>query len=86
MKLEDLTPGTRVTGVTGETPVTVVAVAWIGGNALRLAFRTDADHAGNSRLAERILYCDHEAKLSIAKQGAAFALTADAAKFKLASL
>jgi len=65
--------------------VTVVDATWIGGNALRLTYRTDPDHSGASQLDERILYRDHEAKLGVAKQGSAFGLTADGAQFKLAA-
>jgi superfamily II DNA or RNA helicase len=63
-----------------DAPVTVVAATWIGGNALRLTYRTDA-----GRLDERLLYRDHEPRLDLAKHGAAFDLTADGAKFKLAA-
>jgi superfamily II DNA or RNA helicase len=85
MKLEELTPGARITGITGEVPVTVVANAWIGGNALRLTYRTEASLTGESKLDERILYRHDEQKLGLAKQSAAFDLTADAAQFKLAA-
>ena len=80
MRLEDVTPGARVLGVAVDAPVTVVAVTWIGGNALRLAYRTDA-----GRLDERLLYRDHEPRLDLAKQGAAFDLTGHGVKFKLAA-
>ena len=80
MRLEDVTPGAHILGIAVEAPVTVVAVTWIGGNALRLTYRTDA-----GRLDERLLYRDHEPRLDLAKQGAAFDLTADGAKFKLAA-
>jgi superfamily II DNA or RNA helicase len=85
MKLEELTPGAQITGITGEVPVTVVANAWIGGNALRLTYRTEASLTGESKLDERILYRHDEHKLGLAKQSAAFDLTADAAQFKLAA-
>ena len=78
MRLEDVTPGAHILGIALDAPVTVVAVTWIGGNALRLTYRTDA-----GRLDERLLYRDHEPRLDLAKQGAAFDLTADGAKFKL---
>jgi len=78
VRLEDVTPGAHILGIAVEAPVTVVAVTWIGGNALRLTYRTDA-----GRLDERLLYRDHEPRLDLAKQGAAFDLTADGAKFKL---
>ena len=80
MRLEDVTAGAQILGIAGDAPVTVVAVTWIGGNALRLTYRTDA-----GRLDERLLYRDHEPRLELAKRGAAYDLTADAAKFKLAA-
>jgi superfamily II DNA or RNA helicase len=80
MKLEDVTPGAQITGITGDTPVTVVATTWIGGNALRLTYRT-----ANQRLDERLLYRDHECRLELAMRSAAYDLTADAARFKLAA-
>jgi SNF2 family DNA or RNA helicase len=79
--LEDVTPGAQITGITGDkdTPVTVVAATWIGGNALQLTYRTS-----DGRLAERLLYRDHESRLSLVKK-AAYALDADAGTFKLAA-
>jgi len=85
MRLEDVTPGAELAGIAGDTPVTVVAATWIGGNALRLTYRIDADDSQNTRLDERILYRDHEPRLRLAKRSAAFALTADGAMFKLAA-
>ena len=80
MRLEDVLPGAQILGIAGSGPVTVVAATWIGGNALRLVYRTDA---GN--LDERLLYRDHEPRLDLSRQGAAFDLSADGAKFKLAA-
>jgi superfamily II DNA or RNA helicase len=80
MRLEDVTPGAQLLGIAKDAPVTVVAATWIGGNALRLTYRTDG-----GKLDERLLYRDHEPRLDLAKQGAAFDLTADGAKFKLAA-
>ena len=79
MRLEDVTPGAQITGITGDAPVTVVAATWIGGNALRLTYRTE-----NAKLDERILYRDHEPRLEVVKR-AAYDLTADAGAFKLAA-
>ena len=79
MKLEDVTPGAQIIGITSDAPVTVVAATWIGGNALRLTFRTE-----NAKLDERILYRDHESRLEAVKH-AAYDLTADAGAFKLAA-
>lgn len=66
MRLEDVTAGAQILGEAGDAPVTVVAVAWIGGNALRLTYRTDA-----GRFDECLLYRDHEPRLELAKRGAA---------------
>ena len=79
MRLEDVTPDAQITGITGDAPVTVVAATWIGGNALRLTYRTQ-----NGKLDERILYRDYEPRLEIVKR-AAYDLTADAGSFKLAA-
>ena len=80
MRLEDLTPGAQVAGITGDGAVTVVAATWIGSNAIRLTYRT-----GDNRLDERILYRDHEPRLSLGKSGAAYDFNADATAFKLAA-
>ena len=80
MRLEDVTPGAQITGITGDAPVQVVAATWIGSNALRLTYRTDA-----GKLDERLLYRDHEPRLELAKRGAAYDLTADEPTFKLAA-
>ena len=80
VRLEDVTPGAQLVGVAGDGAVTVVAVSWIGSNALRLTYRTD-----NGRLDERILYRDHEPRLSLAKPSAAYEFQADATSFKLAA-
>jgi superfamily II DNA or RNA helicase len=80
IRLEDVTPGAQLAGVVGESVVTVVAVAWVGSNAIRLTYRTD-----DGRLDERILYRDHEHRLTLAKTSAAYEFEADASSFKLAA-
>jgi superfamily II DNA or RNA helicase len=80
IRLEDVTPGARIVGVTSGSPVIVVAATWIGSNALRLTYRTD-----DGRLDERILYRDHEPRLSISKTAGAYDFGADAGSFKLAA-
>ena len=80
IRLEDVTPGAWIAGVAGASPVTVVAVTWIGSNALRLTYRAD-----DGRLDERILYRDHEPRLSVSKAAAAYDFGADASSFKLAA-
>jgi superfamily II DNA or RNA helicase len=80
MRLEDVTPGAQLLGIAANAPVTVVAATWIGGNALRLTYRTDT-----GKLDERLLYRAHEPRLELAEHGRAFDLNADAAAFKLAA-
>jgi superfamily II DNA or RNA helicase len=80
IRLEDVTPGAQLAGVVGECGVTVVAVAWVGSNAIHLTYRAD-----DGRLDERILYRDHEPRLTLAKTSAAYEFGADASSFKLAA-
>jgi len=79
MRLEDVTPGAKITGIAGDAPVTVAATARIGGNALRLTYRAET-----GKLDELILYRDHEPRLDVVKR-AAYDLTANAGAFKLAA-
>ncbi|HZL06935.1 MAG TPA: DEAD/DEAH box helicase, partial [Coriobacteriia bacterium] len=79
-RLEDLTPGARVTGVVTGQAVTVVAVQWHGTAALTLTFRDDAGRPG-----EQLLYRDSESQLAVDLAGPAWSLTADGALFRLVS-
>ena len=80
VRLEDLTPGALVGGITGDGTVTVVAVRWVGSNAVQLTYRTNG-----GRLDERLLYRDHEPRLTLRQAAAAYDFTADGALFKLAT-
>ena len=80
IRLEEVTPGAQLAGIISDNPVTVVAATWIGSNALRLTYRT-----GDGRLDERILYRDHEPRLTLAKASTAYEFQADATTFKLAA-
>ena len=73
-------PGALVGGVAGDGAVTVVAVRWLGSNAVQLTFRTE-----NGRLDERLLYRDHEPRLALRQAAAAYDFSADGALFKLAA-
>ena len=78
MKLEEVTPGARITGITGDAPVTVVATRGSAATPpAHLPHRGSL--TGENKLDERILYRHDEQKLGLAKQSAAFDLTADAA-------
>jgi superfamily II DNA or RNA helicase len=80
VRLEDVTPGALVGGVVGDGAVTVVAVRWIGSNALQLTYRAD-----DGRLDERLLYRDHEPRLTLRQAAAAYDFSADGSLFKLAA-
>lgn len=80
VRLEDVTPGAQITGIAGDAAVTAVAATWIGGNAIRLTYRT-----ADGKLDERLLYREHEPRLNAAKLGTAYGFEADATAFKLAA-
>lgn len=48
--LEDLTTGSRVSGLTGTATVTVESVQWIGGQAVKVIFRDAQGHLGERLL------------------------------------
>jgi len=79
-RLEDLTPGARVTGVVSGQAVSVVQSQWHGTIALTLTFRDDAGRPG-----EQLLYRVDEPSLGVAVAGPAWSLTADGALFRLVS-
>jgi superfamily II DNA or RNA helicase len=80
VRLEDLTPGALAGGIVGDGGVTVVAVRWIGSNALQLTYRTE-----DGRLDERLLYRDHEPRLTLRQAAAAYDFSAEGALFKVAA-
>lgn len=79
-RLEDLTPGARVHGVAGPRAVTVVDVCWHGSNAVTVTYREDGGH-----VAQRLLYRDHEASLTVEQASRAYAFDGDANLFRLAA-
>ncbi len=79
LRLEQLTPGTRVTGVAGNDVVEVIAIEWFGGQAVNLTYRAPMGPGS------RILYRDDEQSLNAAATGRAFAFTGDGETFRLAS-
>ncbi len=80
--LEDLTPGTLVTGVVPGRDVTAVALSWHGQdqNAVILTYR---DSEG--RVGERLLYRSDEATLAVAGARARWSFKADGTRFTLVS-
>lgn len=79
LRLEQLTPGARVTGIAGNEAVEVLATEWFGDQAVNLTYRAPIGPGS------RILYRDDEASLNAASVGRAFAFTGDGEMFRLAS-
>jgi superfamily II DNA or RNA helicase len=80
VRLEELTPGAVIQGVSPGEAVTVVAATWHGSSAITLTYR---DAAG--RVAERLVYRDDEPVLSVERAAAAWAFDADGGLFRLVS-
>jgi hypothetical protein len=79
-RLEDLTPGMSVRGVTADGAVTVVAVRWHGSTAVTLTYRDDA-----GKVDERLVYRTDEPSLLVAEPGRAWGFDADGHLFRLVS-
>ena len=77
--LEEIKPGSLIDGIFPDKPVEVVAAHWVGNDALTVAFR-DRD----TGLAERTLFRDDEAKLSVASAGRNWSFEADGDLLRLA--
>ena len=80
-RLEDVTVGASVTGITGNSStVQVVAVKWHGSNAMTVTYK---DASGSVR--ERLLYREDENSLSIAEGNLPWSFDADAGLLRLTS-
>jgi len=77
-RLEELTPGTRVTGVAAGESVAVVSVEWHGSDALTLVYRL-----ANGLVADEILYRHDEPRLGIGEAGRPWSCDGDGALFRL---
>jgi superfamily II DNA or RNA helicase len=77
MKLEALTPNTRVSGIMPDEAVTVVSVQWHGSDAMTLVYRS---HTG---VAEEILYRHDEQRLSLISTGRPWSFDGDGHFFRL---
>ena len=77
--LEQIKPGVLIDGVVPDIPVEVVAAQWVGSNTLTVVFRN-----GDAGIAERTLFRDDEARLSIASAGRNWSFEADGDLLRLA--
>ena len=78
--LEELTTGTRLSGLSGSGIVTVESVQWIGHHALRVIFRT-----ADSQLGEHLLYRDDEVQLELVESGPPWSFDGDGDLLRLVS-
>ena len=80
-KLEKLTSGTLVSGVTSDGSVEVVDVKWFGDSAVELTYKTPATgHVGS-----RLLYRDDEDDLAVVERGLPWSFDGDGHLFRLVS-
>ncbi len=77
-RLEDIKPGSSVTGLNPSRPVEVVSVDWIGDQAINVVYRGD-----ENGIAETTLYRDDEHRLDLASVGRPWAFDADAGLLRL---
>jgi hypothetical protein len=80
VRLEDLAPGTEVTGLLPSEPATVVAVSWHGSTCVTLTYRTQSGDVG-----ERLVFRDDEESLQIRAAARAFGFDGDPDRFRLVS-
>lgn len=80
MKLEDITQGSVVSGISPEGPVTVIATQPIGEAEITVFYK-----GANGVPAERMLFRTDENRLAVTTVGRPWAFNADGAEFKLAA-
>lgn len=80
IRLEDLKPGARVTGLTPDGAVELITTTWVGSDTLTAIFRTAA-----GGIAERTLFRDDEARLSLSEAGRNWSFEADGELLRLAT-
>lgn len=78
-KLAEITPGTRVRGIAGDSPVTIKAVEWHGDSILNVTYKTD-----QGALGDQLLFDTDEDKYIIEKSSA-WAFDADPDDLRLVS-
>jgi superfamily II DNA or RNA helicase len=77
-RLEDLTPGARVSGLVPGEVVEVVAARWAGSRSVVLTYRTPS-----GRVDEQVVYREAESSLFIGEPGRAWSFDGDGGLFRL---
>src|SRR5579875_4776 len=80
LPLERITKGTRITGLNGTTPVTILDAQWHGTAALEVTYKDDVGH-----VSQQLLYRDKEADLHLETEGLPWSFDGDGALLRLAS-
>ncbi|WP_328789787.1 helicase-related protein [Streptomyces sp. NBC_00273] len=80
VRLEELTPGVQVSGLTAADPVTVIRADWRGSSAMEVVYRD-----GSGAFGSVFLYRDHEANLKLHEPTARIGFAGDPAAFRLAA-
>ncbi|RPK49465.1 RNA polymerase-associated protein RapA [Streptomyces sp. ADI91-18] len=80
VRLEELTPGAQVSGLTAADPVTVIRADWRGSSAMEVVYRD-----GSGAFGSVFLYRDHEANLRLHEVTTRIGFTGDPAAFRLAA-
>ncbi len=79
-RLEEITVGSRVTGIEGSGSVEILTAKWFGKDTLEVTFKTPSGGIG-----DQILYRFQENALEIKKDALPWSFTADSEQMKLAS-
>ncbi|MDR1641318.1 MAG: DUF3883 domain-containing protein [Clostridiales bacterium] len=79
-RLEDLTIGANVVGLSGSSPVSIVAVKWYSDAALEVTFKNAA-----GQLAAQLLFREHEIGLTVTEGNLPWSFDADADLLRLVS-
>ena len=79
-RLEDITVGCSVKGITGNNAVEIVAVKWFGTAAIQVTYRTATGQAD-----QQLLFRDQEESLEISSDAMPWSFTADSDLFRLSS-
>lgn len=77
-QLEDLKPGSRVTGVAPGVAVEIISVEWIGDQAVNVVYRS-----ASGTPSETTLYRDDEYRLKVEESGRLWSFDADGAMLRL---
>ncbi len=79
-RLEELTPGSRLTGLIANGAITILQAQWHGSGAVTLTYRDDAGRVG-----QEVVYRDDEQRFVRQEAGRPWSFDADGDLFRLAS-